>query len=203
MTRTTTRHNLLMGRQYLLEYAIIHRNHDNSRDPKRYWTWHYSINLVYDENAFVWVLFEPLQMIERRIPAQEDRSEWNQSGKKPHVRYHHPNSLFSHVKWIFERSTNSKISGGRISKTRLDETAFGRQREREFLGLKLIHTCLPRYNRGGECLRWRSKHPSYSKHHTWMDQTATFPTTPQMHWKSSHRVRPTYRPSQAKRRSSL
>lgn len=95
--------------KYLLEDAVVHRNHDDSGDPEAYWTRHHRINLIDDEDALVGILLQPLQMIVRRVPPEEDGRERNESRQKPNVGYHHAHSLFRHVKGILEGSTYREV----------------------------------------------------------------------------------------------
>jgi hypothetical protein len=61
--------------KYLLEYPGVHRKHNNAGYPKRYRTRHHSIDFIHDEDALVGMLFQPLQMIVCRVPAEEDGCE--------------------------------------------------------------------------------------------------------------------------------
>lgn len=97
-------------RKYLLEDAIVHRYHDNARDPEGYRTRHDRIDFVHDKDALVGIKLHPEQVIVSRIPAEEDGRERNESRQKPHVGEHHTDGLLCHVERILERSTNCKIS---------------------------------------------------------------------------------------------
>jgi hypothetical protein len=103
----------LILRQYLLENAIIHRYHDDAWYPEGDGTRHDGVHFVHDKNALARVVFEPLEMLVGRIPAEEDWGEGDEGWQHPNASYHESDCALRHVQRILQWTAYGKISKAR------------------------------------------------------------------------------------------
>jgi hypothetical protein len=94
----------------LLEYSVVHGDHDHARNPERDGARDDGVDLVHDKAALVRVLLEIVEILLGRVPAEEDWRERDERRQDPHVGQHQEDRAFVQQQRILERTTNGEVS---------------------------------------------------------------------------------------------